>query len=207
MKKIGISHTVLRGKQSLTLEDLANNREHTYWKFSQSQKGRSIEKRYAEYIPNKITIAEDKDKWLSFVNEANIAKCYMYGDTLTKFVFDVLNQDFKTIKKSQVKYIGGLGEYECKYLLAEECYSLEKTETIRKIFELCNSQRDFICIFNGIPNNRSLDNSRKNMGYYLCEYGFKETAELFEKLSKSYSPFLDFAKSKAYMLKLIDETK
>ncbi len=131
----------IEAEKGLTLGELADAGEHTYWKFSQSQKGRSIESVYAKYVPGKITIAEDNDKLLSFVNESNIVKCYMYGDLLTKFVFDTSNQEFDMIKNSKVRYLGGaLDEYESERLLVEKCYSLEKVETIRKIFKLCNSQ-------------------------------------------------------------------
>ena len=165
-------------EKHLTLGKLADAGEHTYWKFGQSQKGRSIESVFAKYEPGKITIAEDKDKLLSFVSESNIAKCYCYGDLLIKFVFDGSNKDFKMIKNSQVRYIGGgLGEYESEKLLTEECYSLEKVETIRKIFELCNSENDFLIIFYGILN--------KNLEYYLRKYEFMNTADLLSILFAS----------------------
>ncbi len=41
-----------------------------------------------------------KDKLLSFVNEQNIVKCYMYGDILTKFNLDNTNKKFKEIRNS-----------------------------------------------------------------------------------------------------------
>ncbi|MDE6389613.1 MAG: hypothetical protein K2L82_17690 [Lachnospiraceae bacterium] len=75
----------------LTLAKLAEEGKQSYWKFSQSEKGRSAEAHYIEYVEGEITIAKDRDKLLSFVNELNIVKCYMYGDLLTKFVFDNRN--------------------------------------------------------------------------------------------------------------------
>ncbi len=82
-------------REILTLGKLAEEEKHTYWKFSQSEKGRSIEAPYIEYIEGEIAIARDKDKLLSFVNEQNIVECYMYGDILT----DNTNKKFKEIVK------------------------------------------------------------------------------------------------------------
>ena len=130
-----------------TLSKLAEEGKHTYWKFSQSEKGRSVEAHYIEYEEGEIAIAKDRDKLLSFVNELNIVRCYMYGDLLTKFVFDNANEKFKEIGKCQVRSLGGLGEYESKKLLTEKTYSLGEIETIKKIVGFCNSKKDFICLF------------------------------------------------------------
>ncbi len=198
LKKVKEKIINMGTKEKLTLEKLADSVEHTYWKFSQSQRGRSIESVYAKYIPGEVTIAEDRDKLLSFVNEANIIKCYMYGDLLTKFVFDTSNRDFEIIKNCQVKYLGGLGEYECKKLLTEACYSLEQIETIRKIFELCNSQTDFNMIFYGVLG--------KNMEFFLRKYKFINSAEVLKVLYEKYQTLKlkGFKEVKKEMLKIID---
>lgn len=104
-----------------------------------------------------MATAQDNGKLLSFVNELNIAKCYMYGDVLTKFVFDNTNEKFKEIEDSQVKYLGGLGEYESEKLLTEKNYSLGEVETIKMIIGFCNSKRDFICLF----SNKSAGNFKE----------------------------------------------
>lgn len=76
-------------EEKLTLQDLAKLGK-TYWRFSQSEKGRSQESCFAEYLPGHITVAETGEK-LSFVSEDTIALCFMYGDKLTK-----LNLIFQT---------------------------------------------------------------------------------------------------------------
>lgn len=88
-----------------------------------------IEKEQSE---GEKTITKGKDKLLSFVNELNIVKCYMYGDLLTKFSFDNANNKFKEIRNIQVKYIGGLGEYESKKLLTEKNIHLKRKKQLRK---------------------------------------------------------------------------
>jgi hypothetical protein len=152
---------------------------HTYWKFSQSQKGRSIESVYAQYEPGMITIAKDEDKLLSFVNETSVIKCYIYGDTLTKFAMDDQNPLFKIIEDEKVRYIGGgLGEYECKKLLTEKYYSLEDIETIRMLFQMAKNSSDIHIIFQGLLG--------KNLESYLRVYKFENSANLLKFISENY---------------------
>ena len=185
-------------EEILTLGKLTKKGEHTYWKFSQSEKGRSIEAPYIEYIEGEITVAKNRDKLLSFVNELNIVRCYMYGDLLTKFVFDNANLKFKEINKSQVKYIGGLGEYECNKLLTEKKYSLGEIETIKKVIEFCNSKGDLNYVFNGI--------FKCNLEFYLRKNKFWETAELMKYLKENYDKqkLISFSECKNRLLELIN---
>ena len=186
-------------KGILTLGKLAGEGKHTYWKFSQSEKGRSIEAPYIEYIEGEVTVAKNKDKLLSFVNELNIVKCYMYGDFLTKFVFDNENIKFKEINSSQVKYLGVLGEYECDKLLTEKKYSLGEIETIKKIIEFCNSKGDLNYIFYGI--------FKRNLEFYLRKNEFWETAELMKYLKENYDnqKLISFSECKNHLLELIND--
>lgn len=159
----------------LTLRDLANKKEYTFWKFCQSHEGMSIEGHFAQYEVGKITQAASKDKGLSFVNNSTISNCYMYGDTLVKFVFDNSNPVFRSIADCPVQYRGlALGEYEAEKLLPEKIYSLEKIETIRLIFEHTRSKPDFIHIFS--------DCEKEGLSFYLEKYGFYETSALVKKL-------------------------
>lgn len=184
--------------KSQNLGELSHT-NHTYWKFCQSAKGRSIEKCFAEYEVGKITIAQDKEKLLSFVRDCDVAKCYMYGDVLVKLSFDNSDPLFGAIKDCPVKYIGGgLGEYETEKLLPERLYSLESIASIRKLFELTSSIGDLISIFCGANNNLS---------YYLKAYGFIETHALLEYLMPEFenSLNLEFKKVKENLLRMVDE--
>lgn len=100
VQNIDITH-----EEPRTLGDLAKS-GHSFFRFSQSQPGRSLERVYAEYIPGKITEATDKDKYLSFVTEETIAMCFMYGDMLTSLKFDLNDEEFKKIADTPFKYIG-----------------------------------------------------------------------------------------------------
>lgn len=181
-------------REPLTLTKLAEEGKHTYWKFSQSEKGRSIEDHYTEYIEGEVITAQGNDKLLFFVNELNIAKCYMYGDLLTKFVFDTANEKFKEIGDCQVKHLGGLGEYESEKLLTEKNYSLGEMETIKITIGFCNSKRDLICLF----YNRYAGNFEA----CLRKNGFEENAELMKYLKEIYNKnqLLSFAECKECLL-------
>lgn len=160
------------------LKSLAND-GHTYWKFSQSQKGRSIEPVYIEYTPGKIVVAKDDDKFLSFVNEDNIARCYMYGDQLTKFTFDMGDAKFQTI--SDEKYIyrgGGLGEYESRRLLTEENYSLNDINTIIMLIKMIKKPMDFFSFYKSSIG--------ANLKERLKSYGYNESVDFLEYIENNY---------------------
>jgi hypothetical protein len=122
-----------------TLEKLAKSNK-SFWKVSQSRKGRSIEKFYTSYIEGEIVEAKTQDKLLSFVEEENLAMCFMYGDTLTKFDFSLENPKFIEIKDTEYHYIGGgLGEYEAAKLLVDKNYSLKDIDTIVFLIKIAKS--------------------------------------------------------------------
>lgn len=166
-------------KDYTTLGDLARS-GHSFFRFSQSQPGRSFEKVYAEYIPGKITEAKDEDKLLSFVTEETIAVCFMYGDTLTSLKFDLNDEEFKKIADTPFKYLGhSLGEYESKYLLVDNNYSLADVGTIVKLFDYVTSTRQLGVIFK-FPCG-SLDERLHNFGYYESEKLVKYIKQKFEE--------------------------
>lgn len=77
---------------------------------------------------------------------------------------NLVNAKFKEINNSWVKYLGGLGEYECNKLLTEKKFSLGEIDTIKKVIEFCNSKEDFNYIFNGI--------FKRNLEFYLRKTNF-----------------------------------
>lgn len=186
--------------KEITLETLATDSKHTYWKFSQSERGKSIENDvFAEYREGEVTSAKDNDKLLSFVNESTIIRCYMYGDQLTKFVFDNTNPDFAIIKNSPVKcYGGGLGEYESAHLLTEKIYSLGDINTIKRMIDFCNTEGDFNIIFYGIAGIK-LENR-------LNQFGFYESADLVKCLFEHYKEMegYNIAETKEKLIQLAD---
>lgn len=164
-------------EEKITLGTLAQS-GHTYWRFSQSEPGRSIENAFAEYKPGEVTCAEDKEKYLSFVDETTIAKCFMYGDMLTKLVFDLDDEKFDEIKDCEVKYTGNsLGEYECCKLLTEKNFSLCDIETIKLMFSMVNNNQQFATIFKHIFGDLE---SR------LISFGFVESANLVHYLKMHF---------------------
>lgn len=179
IKNNKVNYTENENKNPVTLGDLAKS-GHSFFRFSQSQKGRSVEKVFTEYIPGKITEAKDEDKYLSFVTEETIATCFMYGDMLTSLKFDLNDEEFIKIADTPFKYIGGaLGEYECKYLLVDNNYSLEDVNTIVKLFDYVTSTTQLITIF--MFSFGSLEQRLHNFQYYESEKLVKYLREEFEK--------------------------
>lgn len=166
------------GKKSKTLGDLAKSR-HLYFRFSQSQPGRSVEGVYTKYISGEIAEAKDEDKYLSFVTEETIAECFMYGDMLTSLKFDINDEKFKSIADTPFKYLGGaLGEYESKYLLVDNNYSLEDINTIIMLFDYVKSTRQLSTIFGFIFG--SLEQRLHDFGYYESENLVRYLREKFD---------------------------
>lgn len=130
-----------------TLGDLAKT-DHLFYRFSQSYPRRSEEKVFAQYIPGQITEAKDNEKYLSFVTEETIASCFMYGDMITRLNFNLDDEAFKKIANTPIKYIGNaLGEYESKYLLVEQNYSLRDITTIEMLFKLVQNRSQLFSLF------------------------------------------------------------
>jgi len=181
-----------------TLKELANKSD-TFWKFSQTEKGKSIETVFAEYKENQITIAADPDKALSFTNSANIAKCFWYGDQLTKLCFEKNNPLFKQIQNTPYRCLGTpLGEYETKKLVVEKNYSLKLKSTIRLLVEL-------------LPSGEFVHRSTCWFGYNhpfedrLRKLGFNDSANLINVIQQYVNR--DIHLTKEDTLKIIDNYK
>jgi len=182
--------------EEITLDFMAR-RPHTYWRFSQSEPGKSKEDVYAKYSPGEVTYAEDAEKWLSFVDEEHIATCFMYGDVLTKLCFDLNNAEFAEISGCEVKITGNntMGEYEATALLVEENYSLADISTIRLLFSMVIENRQLLNLF--------YFNGTDSLDARLSSYGFHESADLVRYLKTKFDANLHI--SPEDMLKLLDD--
>lgn len=164
-----------------TLEELAIKGE-TYWKFSQSVPGRSVENHFIDYAEGTIITAEDCSKYLSFVPQSHIALCSIYGDTLTKLNFDLSNPLFNKIKDEQYTFYNSiLMEYDAKRLVVEKNYSLSKIETIVMVIEMSSHWNQITNFIYGLPNYVDCLHKR------LESYGYTESAAFVEYLEKNYN--------------------
>lgn len=151
-----------------------------------SCKKASVEKVFAEYIPGKITEANDEEKFLSFVTEETIAICFIYGDMLTSLKMDSSDEEFNKIANTPIKYINSIfGEYESKYLLVENNYSLEDVNTIAMLFGFVTNNIQLHTIF--YSPYGSLEQRLHDFGYYESEKLVKYLREEFDK-NMSISP-------------------
>ena len=163
-------------KNKMTQGELAKT-NHTFWRFSQSERGRSVENVFAEYIPGEVTYAKDKDKALSFADDQHIARCFMYGDTLTKLCFDPGNEKFKEMENIAVHYTGNiLGEYETTQLLVEKNYSLSDVDTIKLLFSMVADTSQMITLFK----------ADEDLAARLRRFGYDESAALVEYLKSKF---------------------
>ena len=163
-----------------TLNDLALD-EHSYWKFSQTKPGRSVEGVFTEYKENTIVEAKDEEIGLSFVPDDTIMLCYMYGDQLTNVCMDINNPLFIMIGDNPISKEKGVWKArETRKLIVEKNYSLRKKETIRLLISM-------------IPDNKNLASTGWFYGgggkdepfkMRLESFGFNESAKLIAQLRK-----------------------
>jgi len=115
----------------------------TYWKFSQSHSGVAGEAGvYANYIPGIIVESGDKDCGLSFVRDDDLYKCWMYGDQITKVVFDLGDKQFAEIADFPAYETGNtFGEIKTDYLIPQMNYLLSSPETVVRILKLSGKNR------------------------------------------------------------------
>lgn len=156
------------------LIDLANSGK-SFWKFTQSQMGKSVEKVYAHYVEGSITVAEDLEHGLFFTESSFVSNFIMYGDILTKLCMDVNNPKFIKIAHNEVRHYTN-GFYETKEILVEKNYSLAHKEGIRMLFEITPFQ-DFKFLFLDTTFSPSIKNKLNLLKY-------TEAEELVEELEK-----------------------
>lgn len=103
----------------------------------------------------------------------------MYGDMITRLNFNLDDEAFKKIANTPIKYIGNaFGEYESKYLLVEQNYSLRDITTIEMLFELVQNSSQLNSLF--YFNYGSLDQR-------LHEFGYKESEQLVKYLKEEFN--------------------
>lgn len=180
-------------KSEKVLGDLANETS-TYWRFSQSAPGRSIEECYIGYVEGEITRAEELDhssRLLSFVDDKHIGYVFQYGDTLTKILIDNNNDEFKKIAHMPVyRFDSFWNHYTCEALIAEHNYSLKHKNTIKLLTEMS----DYGVMIAWFANN--------DFVYWLKRIECYESADLVSKLS---SLFYDGVKEKKQYLDYIEK--
>lgn len=180
----------------MTLQDLSKTGK-TFWRFSQSERGKSQEKPFSEYRSGHITVADNSGK-LSFVSNETIGVCFMYGDILTELNFDVRDENFQKIMDCEVNYIGNsLGEYQSEKLLTKANYSLADLSTIRMLFSMVTETRQLISLF--CYENYYGDGFVE----FLFQFGFNESALLVSYLKNKFEENIYISPKE--ILKIIDD--
>lgn len=183
-------------KDKVTLKDFAKT-GLTFWRFSQSEPGRSVEPYFGQYIPGVISTAKDSEKKLSFVDEEHIGKCIVYGDMLTRLNFDLNDKNFQVIGNCEIKRNGNsFNEYECEKLLPAENYSLEELSTLKKVIQMAKSHVDFV----GMCAN---DTNKGKLWQVLKSYGFNHSSNVMKQIRSALDKNPYFTQEEA--LELIDK--
>ena len=183
-------------QDKVTLKDLAKT-GHTFWRFSQSEPGRSVEPHFEQYVPGVISTAKDSVKKLSFVDEEHIGVCIPYGDMLTKLNFDLNDKSFQEIENCEVKRIGNFfEEYECEKLLPKENYSLEELSTLKMLIQMTKCHEYFVrmCI---------ASTSKGELWQVLKSYGFAHSSNVMKQIRSAVERKPHFTQGEA--IEIIDK--
>lgn len=180
----------------ITLKDFAQT-GCTFWRFSQSEPGRSVEPYFEQYIPGVISTAKDSEKKLSFVDEEHIGMCILYGDMLTRLNFDLDDKNFQAIESCEVKRNGNFfEEYECEKLLPKENYSLEELSTLKMIIEMTNHHEYFVRMC-------ATDTNKGKLWQVLKSYGFNHSSNVMKQIRCELDRQPNFTQEEA--LEIIDK--
>lgn len=183
-------------QDKVTLKDLAKT-GITFWRFSQSEPGRSVEPYFEQYIPGVISTAKNSEKRLSFVDEEHLGVCIVYGDLLTRLNFDLNDKNFQTIEKYEVKRVKNrLNEFECEKLLPAENYSLEELSTLKMIIQMTKSHVDFVDMC-------ANDTNKGKLWQVLKSYGFTHSSNVMKQIRSKLDRQPNFTQEEA--LELIDK--
>ena len=182
-------------QDKVTLKDLAKT-GYVFWRFSQSEPGRSVEPHFEQYVPGVISAAKDSVKKLSFVDEEHIGVCIPYGDMLTKLNFDLNDKSFQEIESCEVKRNGNFfEEYECEKLLPAENYSLEELSTLKMIIQMTKHHEYFV--------RMCASNTQKgDLWQILKSYGFTHSSNVMKQIHSTLDRNPHFTQAEA--LELID---
>ena len=180
----------------ITLKDFAKT-GLIFWRFSQSEHGRSAECHFEQYIPGVISTAKDREKKLSFVDEDHIGLCILYGDMLTRLNFDLNDKNFQAIENCEVKRIGNFfEEYECEKLLPAENYSLEELSTLKMIIQMTKRHEYFVRMC-------TADTHKGELWQVLKSYGFTHSSCVMKQIRRALDKNPYFTQAEA--LELIDQ--
>ena len=183
-------------KDKVTLKDFAET-GLAFWRFSQSEPGRSVEPYFGQYIPGVISTAKDNEKKLSFVDEEHIGMCILYGDMLTRLNFDLNDKNFQAIENCEIKRNGNsFNEYECEKLLPAENYSLEELSTLKKVIQMTKCHKYFVSMC-------STDTDKGKLWQVLKSYGFTHSSNVMKQIRSELDRQPNFTQEEA--LELIDK--
>lgn len=162
-------------KDKVTLKDFAKT-GLAFWRFSQSEPGRSVEPYFEQYIPGVISTAKNSEKKLSFVDEEHIGKCIVYGDMLTRLNFDLNDKNFQAIENCEVKRVGySFEEYECDKLLPAENYSLEDLDTLKMLIQKTKRHEYFV-------RTCATDTHKGKLWQVLKSYNFTHSSNVMKQI-------------------------
>ncbi len=159
----------------LKLSALNNN----FCKFSQSVKGRSIEKVFIAYTEGKVVTAGDMKMGLSFVASESIGRCYLYGDQVTIFDFSYSELKKTGIADCHYNYTDNeLKEYKAEKLLVKKNLSLSLPSTIKWIIDESNDHNAMMFLRGKLMGDLLIDR--------LLDYGFENSYSVIKHIQDNF---------------------
>lgn len=167
-----------------------NIKNRDFYKLSKSESMKTspiftqfLDYHYANYIPGKITYAEDTDVGLSFTTGEKLINFLGYGDQLTIINFNEKHPDFISIMENKYSYIcKSMDEYRTTAILTKENISLSNPIAIKKIIQLASKEA-----LNRAINFKDIEcNNCPGLTYQLHRLDFKDSLDFWEHFVSVY---------------------
>lgn len=142
-----------------------------------------IDYHYIEYIPNELTIAEDKEMGVYFTSGVTLLRFIVYGNQLTIINFDESNLNYSTVMNNKYEYHNSLiDEYKTQAVITKENISLANPLSIKKLILLSDKLTLDTCVDCKDVNNKIAP----GVSVHLKKLGYLKTLNYWEKFIYEY---------------------
>lgn len=142
-----------------------------------------IDYHYIEYIPDKLTVAEDEEMGLYFTSGKTLLGFIVYGNQLTIINFDENNENYQLIMNNDCEYQGtNLDQYKTQAVITKRNISLANPESIKILIKLSDKSTLDTCVDCKDAEN----NIVPGVSVHLKRLGYLESLHYWEEFVIEY---------------------
>lgn len=142
-----------------------------------------IDYHYIEYMPDKLTVAEDEEMGLYFTSGKTLLGFIVYGNQLTIINFDENNENYQLIMNNDCEYQGtNLDQYKTQAVITKRNISLANPESIKILIKLSDKSTLDTCVDCKDAEN----NIVPGVSVHLKRLGYLESLHYWEEFVIEY---------------------